>query len=66
MDNEYTNFRAHAFTIFLLPEFDRPHTKQKGHIQQYLLNSYAIRVINLTQKLYAGYLQKENKKLKNT
>lgn len=46
--NIQTLEHMHAFTIFLLPEFDRPHMKQTGHIQQYLLNSYAIRVINLT------------------
>lgn len=39
MDNDYTNFKVHDFTIFLLPEFDGPHTKQKEHIQQCLLNS---------------------------
>lgn len=30
-----------------------PHREQKGHIQQHLLNSYAIRMIILTQKLCA-------------
>lgn len=47
------NFKAHDFTIFLLSESDGPHTKQKGHIQQYLWNSYAIRMIILTKKLWA-------------
>lgn len=56
LNNEYTNFKAHDFTIFLLSEFDGPHTKQKGYIQQYLLNSYAVRMIILTQKLWAERL----------
>lgn len=56
VDNEYTNFKAHDFTIFLQTEFDGSHTGEKGHIQQYLLNSYAIRVMILTQRLCAGRL----------
>lgn len=56
VDNECTNFKAHDFTIFLQLDLDEFHTKQEGHIQQYLLNSYATRVIILTLNLCAGGL----------